>query len=423
MPLEFNPDRVAQDILRLAPRGPLGLALSGGGDSTALAMLVAPLARASRRAFHVFIVDHRLRSGSGDEARLTAERAAALDAHPHILEWQTPRPGQAAARNARHRLLAQACAATGVGTLLLAHTANDVIETMLMRLSRKDAGWRALAAMGEQAMSPSWPDGRGLMMVRPLVRVSRAQLRAFLEQERGQWIEDPSNTDPKFERVRIRANAPAPDSDAGRALLSLNEAALMLDAQVRRAAARLLARAATVHAWGGMTLEPGAFGRAPRPSALRAMEAAIAAVSGEAAPPRAAVTLDFLHALLAGKAASGAGALLTSSAILGRDPGASAGRADGAGGAGKLILPPGKAGIFDGRFLVCAGSEALTVSAAGGEKTHAPAAPPVLRGALVRWETPAQAGIAGLDPVAGRGAAGALIAERIAHVLFEGTAR
>ncbi len=422
MPLEFDPDAAAQAVLRLAPSGVLVLALSGGGDSTALALIMARVAKASGRPFHVLIVDHRLREGSAQEAELTARRARALGAEAHILVWDTPQPGQAAARAARHRLLAGACARIGASTVFLAHTANDVIETMVMRASRKEAGWRALAAMGESAMSPAWPEGRDLRLVRPLVRASRADLRTFLQAEGGRWVEDPSNTDPKFERVRIRAHAPAPDSAAGHALLGLNDAALALDGRVRRAASRLLARAAISHDWGGITLEPGAFGRAPRLVAGRAMEAAIAAVSGETALPRASVTFSLLDALLAGRAASGGGALLTASLILGRDPGASAGRADGAGGARELILPPGKAGIFDGRFLVCAGSETLAVSAAGGAKTHAPGVPPVLRASLVRGEAGGEAFIAGLDAVPGKGAAGALIAERIAHVLFEGGA-
>ncbi|MCC5982042.1 MAG: tRNA lysidine(34) synthetase TilS [Oceanicaulis sp.] len=418
MPLDPDRELAARAALRLSPSGPLVLALSGGGDSTALAVILAGLARAHDRPFHALIVDHRLRSASSTEAALTAERARALGARPHILVWDDPQPGQAAARTARHRLLAEACEGLGTDTLFLAHTANDVIETMLMRASRKDAGWRALAAMGNRAMSPAWPAGRALHIARPLVRTPRAYLRRLLRAEGADWIEDPSNTDPKFERVRIRAMAPAPDSVPGQALLVLNDQALALDAGVRRAASRLVTRAVRLHDWGGITLEPGAFGRAPRGVALRALEACIAAVSGAAELARTSVTRSLLDALLAGRAASGGGALLTSTAILGRDPGASAGRADGAPGAGKLILPPGKAGIFDGRFLVCAGSEALTLCAAGGEKTHAPGVPPVLRGSLVRGEGAGEAFIAGLDTVPGSGAAGALIAERIAHVLF-----
>lgn len=385
----------------------------------ALACLLARASAASGRPFHAFIVDHRLREASAGEAALTARRAEALGAQAHILVWEKPQPGQAAARLARHRLLAQAAAAIGAQTLFVAHTGDDVIETMLMRLARPDAGWRALAAMGESAMSPAWPEGRDLRLVRPLVRSARADLRRLLKAEGTDWIEDPSNTDPKFERVRIRAAAPAPQTQVGTTLLALNTQALALDARVRRAASGLLERAADIQDWGAMRLEPGAFGRAPRPVAMRAMEAAIAAVSGEAALPRGPVTQALLEALIAGKPASGGGAVLTGAAILGRDPGASAGRADGGGGAGKLILPPGKAGIFDGRFLVCAGREPLEVSAAGGAKTHAPSVPPVLRGSLVRGEAGGEVFIAGIGPVPGSGAAGALIAERLAHVLFE----
>lgn len=394
------------------------LALSGGGDSAALALILADPARQSGRSFHALIVDHRLRPESRAEAELAAERAEALGARARILVWDSPQPGQAAARSARHRLLAEACQDIGAERLFLAHTADDVIETMIMRLTRQQARWRALAAMGEMAMSPAWPEGRGLRIVRPLVRTSRTRLREFLVGQGASWIEDPSNANTRFERVRVRLHAPLPGTPAGAALLTLNEGALALDHKVRVAAIALIGRAAHLHPWGAMTLDAAAFARAPELVARRALEAATAAVSGEGALPRRAVVDTMLTALIGGGAASGGGALLTSQGVLGRDPGASAGRADGQGGAKALSLSPGSTGVFDGRFLVCAGSQALTVSAAGTEKTHAGAVPPVLRASLVRVQAGDVPMIAGLDDIAGDGACGSMIADRIAHVLY-----
>lgn len=417
MPLDDIGKAGREACLRLAPDGPLVLALSGGGDSTALALLLSDLARQTGRPFHTLIVDHRLRADSAAEADLTARRAEALGAEAQILVWTNPAPGQGAARAARHRLLADTCRNIGSQTLFLAHTADDVIETMIMRLTRKQAGWRALAAMGEQAMSPVWPEGRGLRLLRPLVRASRAGLRAFLTRQGADWIEDPSNANTRFERVRVRQSAPLPHSPAGAALLALNDTALALDGQVRSAAFALLGERARLHGWGGLTLDAPGFARAPSPVALRAMEAVMAAVSGQADLPRAPVVDAFLKALCAGQPASGGGALLTSQGMLGRDPGASAGRADGQGGASTLELQPGEAGVFDGRFLVCAGHEPLTVSAAGAEKTHAGAVPPVLRASLVRVQARHKALVAGLDEAPGGAAIGSMIADRIAHVL------
>lgn len=417
MPLDDICKAGGEACLRLAPDGPLVLALSGGGDSTALALLLADMARSTGRPLHALIVDHRLRTGSAAEAALTARRAEALGASARILVWTDPAPGQNAARTARHRLLAEACRDMGTDRLFLAHTGDDVIETMLMRLARPQAGWRALAAMGEMATSPVWPEGRGLRLLRPLVRTSRADLRAFLTGRGAEWIEDPSNANTRFERVRVRQSAPLPHTPAGVALLALNDAALALEQQLRTAARALLHRSARLHGWGAMTLEAPGFARAPSPVALRAVEAALAAVSGQAELPRPPVVEAFLKALCAGLPASGGGALLTGHGVLGRDPGASAGRADGQGGASTLELRPGETGVFDGRFLVCAGSQALTVSAAGAEKTHAGAVPPVLRASLARVQAGGKALIAGLDEAPGGAAIGSMIADRIAHVL------
>lgn len=417
MPLEPDLASGAQAIARLSPAGPLVLALSGGGDSMALACLMAEEAARSGRTFHVLIVDHRLREGSGTEAALAAERAQALGAKAHILVWEDPSAGQAAARAARHRLLGEAARALGAGAVFLAHTAEDVIETMLMRLSRAGANWRALAAMGSRSASPAWPEGRGIMLLRPLVRTSRNSLRAYLSGEGVDWVEDPSNADRAFERVRVRAAAPGIDSQTGRRLLALNDAALEVDRTVCRAARALLASGASIRPWGGAVLDPVRFSRPPREVASRAMEALVMAVSGAPLTPAPDTISRLLGCLLSGTASTGAGVMLTRDGVLGRDPGAAAGRADGHAGAGVQRAQRGACVVFDARMLVCAGSEALTVSALSSDNRAVSGVPARLRPSLVMIRGEAGEAIAGLDVVPGGGAAGALIAERLEGLL------
>lgn len=417
MPLEAELDDGARAIVRLCPAGPLVLALSGGGDSMALACLMADEAARSERDFHALIVDHRLRPESTDEAELAASHAEALGARTRVLVWDQPASGQAAARMARHRLLADAARDLGAGTVFLAHTADDVIETLLMRLSRKQAGWRALAAMGERAISPAWPEGRGIRVARPLVRTSRAALRRFLNSREQSWIEDTSNINRAFERVRARARAPSPDSEAGRRLLALNDAALLADAQVRRLARHRISKGARILPWGGLNLDARAFARPSQEVALRALEALIMAVSGvQSVPPPRAVS-GMRQALLAGSAFTAAGVLLTREGALGRDPGAIAGRADGRVGVPPQIILPGTCAIFDGRLLVCAGSETLQVSALGRGDHPAVPVPARLRPSLVAIRGKSSTITAGLDAVPGEGAAGVLIAERVDGLL------
>ena len=150
---------------------------------------------------------------------------------------------------------------------------------------------------------------------------------------------------------------------------------------------------------------------------MRAMEALVMAVSGEQGVPGPRAVSGMLRALLGGSAFTVAGVLLTRDGVLGRDPGAAAGRADGEEGVGAQTVLPGTCTVFDGRFLVCAGSEALQVSAPGGDHQPAVPVPARLRPSLVAIRGESSTIMAGLDAVPGDGAAGVLIAERLDGLL------
>src|SRR5215471_3109604 len=192
------------------PEVPVALAVSGGSDSVAMMALFADWLvqqGGDRRRHTVLTVDHHLRPGSAAEARMVAERAAALGFRHVVLEWQDPKPStglQAAARDARYRLMCDYLAAHGMTTLLVAHTRDDQAETLLMRLAR-GSGLDGLAAMA-QARELEVRQGSGaLRVVRPLLGLSKVRLQATLEARGIAWIEDPSNAEPAFERTRWRA--------------------------------------------------------------------------------------------------------------------------------------------------------------------------------------------------------------------------
>jgi len=186
---------------------PVAVAVSGGGDSMALLRLAAYWASRRDRRLLVLSVDH----GLNPQARLwnarVAETARVLGAHWRGLAWSAPKTGggvQAAARRARHALLAGAAREAGARVVLVGHTADDIAEAEWMR-----AQGTPLGRLRPWSPSPVWPDGRGLMLLRPLLDVSRADLRRWLTGEGADWIEDPANTDPRFLRSRARAAAPA----------------------------------------------------------------------------------------------------------------------------------------------------------------------------------------------------------------------
>ncbi|MDP2374667.1 tRNA lysidine(34) synthetase TilS [Reyranella sp.] len=182
----------------------VAVAVSGGRDSLALALLAHDWARVRGGAIVALIVDHGLRSGSDGEAASTRDLLAGLGIEAGVLCWSGAKPQsglQEAARTARYRLLSDECRRRGILHLLLAHHADDQEETVTMRAARGSGldGLAGMAALVER------PDVR---LLRPLLAVRRARLTATLLARGVAWVDDPSNTDLRFERARLRA-APA----------------------------------------------------------------------------------------------------------------------------------------------------------------------------------------------------------------------
>lgn len=152
----------------------------------------------------VLTVDHGLRTESAHEARQVAEWTGTLGLDHFILAWTGPKPAtgiQAKARNARYDLMSGWCRNHDVAWLLTAHTLEDQAETVLMRLART-------ASIDSLAAIPRLGQWRGIGLFRPLLSTSRHVLRSLLGDLGQSWIDDPSNEDERFERVRIRKAMP-----------------------------------------------------------------------------------------------------------------------------------------------------------------------------------------------------------------------
>lgn len=183
------------------PPGKIGVAVSGGSDSTALLTLLSEFAaEAGGSTLHVVTVDHGLRPEAADEARAVAALAAELGHSHDTLRW-TGWDGQGnlqdAARRARYELIADWAQAEGIEVVALGHTADDQAETVLMRLSRA-AGADGLSGMRTRRHH------HGVLFVRPMLTLRRCDLRALLTRKGRGWIEDPSNDDETYDRVRMR---------------------------------------------------------------------------------------------------------------------------------------------------------------------------------------------------------------------------
>ncbi len=185
-----------------ADRPPICLALSGGGDSMALLHLAKGWADGAGRRLLALTVDHGLQPASADWTRFAAERARRLGVPQLGLRWSGEKPAAglpAAARAARHALLAEAARSAGARVVLLAHTADDLIEADLMRAMGASA-----PSPRQWSPSPAWPEGRGVFLLRPLLAHRRADLRALLAALGESWIEDPANDDPRYARTLAR---------------------------------------------------------------------------------------------------------------------------------------------------------------------------------------------------------------------------
>ena len=185
--------------------GPIGLAVSGGGDSLALLYIASQWAKESGQALFCLTVDHGLRAAAADEAKTVGVHCDRLGLSHQILKWTPDQQhiGQARSRRARHILLAKAAREMGGDLILMGHTQDDQAETRLMREARRAQGY-GLAGIRSFAISPTWPEGRGVNIGRPLLGVQRADLRTYLRSHSVDWIDDPSNLDSRYERVRVR---------------------------------------------------------------------------------------------------------------------------------------------------------------------------------------------------------------------------
>ncbi len=195
-------DAVRNKNLTLAEisQSPVLIAVSGGSDSVAL--LHWMVEHFPKPQLHVATVDHQLRADSADEAAMVARMCGELGL-PHVtLQWQAEGPAtSAAARDARYQLLQGFADEIGAKVIVLGHTLDDQAETVFMRAQRgrKESDTRGLSGICE------WSSYNGTRLWRPLLQQSRSDLRQNLTDRGIDWVDDPTNQDQKYERVRVRS--------------------------------------------------------------------------------------------------------------------------------------------------------------------------------------------------------------------------
>lgn len=223
------------------------LAVSGGPDSLALLVLVAKWRKhfaVLKQKIIVVTVDHDLRKTSAREAEFVSGIAAASGFRHVTLRWEDDKPTAGipnAARNARYALLnsyAQTLNGGKFVAVLTAHHQDDQAETVFMRLAR-GSGVDALAAM---PVERTLQEGSPALLIRPLLNFPKSRLIATIKDAGLNWIEDPTNTDTRFERAAVRERLVSSGLNAAalaRTARRMREAAKGIDYAADRFAATL----------------------------------------------------------------------------------------------------------------------------------------------------------------------------------------
>lgn len=183
----------------------IAVAVSGGADSIYLALRLKSWAAHKGVALQALTVDHGLRANAAEEAAQVGVQMQCWGIAHTVLTWVHTGIHsriQETARAARYTLLLDTCRTQGISHLFLAHHADDQAETFLFRLSSGSGidglgSMRALTSRG------------GISIVRPLLEIPKQMIVDALQVAQISWIQDPSNDNPQFTRVRIRQAAPA----------------------------------------------------------------------------------------------------------------------------------------------------------------------------------------------------------------------
>ncbi|HEY0122074.1 MAG TPA: tRNA lysidine(34) synthetase TilS [Rhizobium sp.] len=235
------PEAAAADFIHsLFKPAHILVAISGGSDSNGLLAALAEHLKSlpnSDVTLSAATIDHGLRAEAADEARHVAALCTSLGI-PHVIRrWEGEKPKNgimAVAREARYGLLADIAAEISANVIVTAHTLDDQRETLAMRTARLSEG-EAGAGTG---IADAMLFDRRIWIARPFLSCRRADIRTYLTGRGMSWLDDPSNEDVRYERVRMRKRlsqepmpVSLPDTGAARAVLSA-EAARWLDEHV-----------------------------------------------------------------------------------------------------------------------------------------------------------------------------------------------
>ncbi|TIX91323.1 tRNA lysidine(34) synthetase TilS [Rhizobium sp. P44RR-XXIV] len=353
------PEAAAADFLHsLVKPAHILVAISGGSDSTGLLIALAEQIKSLPYpdiALSAATIDHGLRASAADEALNVAALCASRDIPHFVRRWEGEKPKSAimaAAREARYELLADLASEISADVIVTAHTVDDQRETILMRASRRREGEDGVGT----GISDALLFDRRIWIVRPFLVCRRVDIRDYLDKHAVSWLDDPSNEDTRFERVRTRKK-----------LAQETEAAVLADGGANRtalsgSAASWLDEYVTIHANVLCAIDRAAFS-GDAAVVTYALSSLAAVFGGEVYGPgrqQMERILDFVKAGQPGRRTAGGVVfdLRRDSLYLMRE----------SRNIEPMTLMPGAKAIWDGRFeLVNSGSAPIRVQARGAQ--------------------------------------------------------
>ncbi|MGD9638951.1 MAG: tRNA lysidine(34) synthetase TilS [Alphaproteobacteria bacterium] len=193
-----------QQFEHISERETIAVGVSGGSDSMFLMLCLAKWAKTRKNKIIILTVDHKLRTESAEEAQKVKIWAEGLGLEQVVLTWEGEKPKtgvQEQARKARFNLLLSYCQDNNIKFLALAHHLEDQAETFLIRLGR-GSGVDGLGAMRHITNID------GINVIRPLLNISHNGFKKYLKENQMEWVEDPSNQNDHYQRVKIRKILP-----------------------------------------------------------------------------------------------------------------------------------------------------------------------------------------------------------------------
>ncbi len=359
------PDAFVNNLASLNLPARVLLAVSGGRDSMVLASLCAKITKdvgstqigLEGTTFIAVTVDHGLRVGAAREANHVGELCKGFGIEHHILTRDASLKIETAiqeeARNARYALLVRAAYEFDCDAIITAHTQTDLAETVMMRLAR-GSGMVGLAGMRRERMVAAGA-GYPVRLIRPMLDISREAITNFADENAIAYVDDPSNQNDVFERVRYRA-----------LLVALDQQSLLTEKAIAQTAGRC-ARAyahhmdqvtqyfvdagGIFHGWGAIEFDRkrvDSKGHAPM------FSRALYAAGGAEHPPDEEAARSTIRKALETGAATQSGAMVIvdqTRLIIMREPAALFGRGRRDEAPISITLGPGEKGLWDRRFI------------------------------------------------------------------------